>query len=509
MNYTTTVNNVILAIDGKKYAVKEFVCDFAVGYGSRMSCELLTGIPINGKKGTSNGFSNASTLLSVGYGKIGELYIECASDSIGGASYLLFKGFLVSTSFDATAGGVTSDASFTVSAQFSHIGAGLGSFNIGNRVFTPHGQSREPFIPSNKFINLGQDSSCETDGADKLDVAAHVVELVEKYKQWLGGATDNDPVLTYTPAILNTANLGGAASSVLKQYILQVTTTVLNNVQQGGTVLQLLDALCREFFLQITPTYDGLHISHQMPCYKADNNSLKFTNSGISSVGNTVIRELMPPTAVWVPRTFTPNFIKLTPSQKLIHNPLYTQIIQDNNKYFKYPEYDKGSKPNSVIVEPPMFLKHILNNILDKTESSNTSTKKQASTTSAKAASKSTEKTKEDPKQALLIGQSIAKLLYCDIAYSPCSLTLTQPGTYTLLRGYGIYDMVGSVCECMVTLKGARIIHSVVGYVHNIVLSFDRDSQSFTCKLGLSHLRLKSVDAMHSLSKDDQLLYKK
>lgn len=496
-----TIGTCVLLIGSTRYQVKEFSCNMTVGMGSSASCELLTGTRI----GTANGTQtdpNPASVFNASIGEACEIVI-----GINNAEYPIFKGIVTNCGFKATAGGLTSDVSYTIRIVLAHIGAALGDFNIGNRVFTPHGQKREPFIPANKFLELNQIGSCETEGAASLDIAAHVVQLVTKYRDWVGGAGKVSPELTYTPAKLNTKGLGAGASSDLKRYILQATTNVLNSVQTSGSVLDLLNALCNEFFLQIIPTLDGLHICHNLPCYKADKNSHAFSAAYVLGSSVASDREILPPTAVWVPRTFTPSFIKLGATNKIIHNPLYKQVIQNNDLYFKYPETDKNKPQNSIIVEPPSFLKLLLNNAVILTESPNGSGKPYGSTTSQKAHStlyKS--KTKIDVKQALNIGQLIAKLLYCNHAYSPCVSKLHLVGGYAILNGL-CENILGTVCTSKLVLRGANIQSSVVGYAQGVSIYFSRDSASLTYSVTLSHLRSSYADSVHSISKSDNLLY--
>ena len=496
---TYVINNCVLVVEGSRYAVKEFSYDMSVGISSSLSCEILTGIPIGNS--TDKNY-NAVSIFSKVVGSVCSLII-----TINKKDYTIFKGIITSCCFNATAGGLSTEVSYTISISIAHIGAALGSFNIGNRVFTPHGQSREPFRAANRFIELGQAGSCETDGAKSLDVAAHVVQLVTKYKNWVGGSSRVSPKLTYTPLKLNTAKLGAGAESNLKRYILQATTTVLNNVQMNGSVLDLLTALCNEFFLHIIPTLDGLHITHSLPCYQADKNSFAFTSSFVFSNTITSSREILPPTAVWVPRTFTPNFVKLNSGEKLIHNPLYKQTIQNNDKYFKYPETNKSYPQNALIIEPPTFLKLILNNAVDITEGPNSSSKQYGSTTSQKAHSalyKS--KTKVDVKQALGIGQLIAKLLYCNYAYGPCTSILKLAGGFAISNNL-CKALLGTECTCSMAFKGAKVVSNVVGYVQGIQIYFNRDNASFDYQVILTNIRHQTYDKRHSIAKSENLLY--
>lgn len=519
---TTFITNCTLTTAAGTFIVSQFSMILSTDSCPSCSCQIVIGKNIIGKKKLTY---TVDKLLKLPAGTEAELEL---TGKFNGTDFTkkLFSGYVAGIGVSSSSGGGSSaNLSYIVSLTLTHISGALSAYTIGNRIFTPTGQQRSPFLKNVDNCALSQHDSVDSKAAKKNNVSKHIIEIVQKFFEFdVGQLKSASPIkfppITAPDCILNLQTQSQVATQgKIHEYIQETSKACLEQAQNGGNFFALLTSMCNAFMLHVLPTYNGLHISPILPAFQfSQDKCISLPKSYLMGFNKGIMhRDVFPADAIWVPNEkHIPHLAKNAVSSKVSgYSPLTDTTKQPHYDYFKYP--DNENRTNGEIIEPPMIIKKLLLGESDVVPKSDPSVESSTTTKVEKTPKKQIDK-RESPVLNRRIGILSAKLLYCEYAFQTMSVSLDiNVAAYisgaldvaiqkTDIKREAPYGLVGTIVKFFVPKDDGSFIEQV-GYCQSVSMSMDQPSNTFTFSLNIANVRSVTEDTNTSIKMSEKLLY--
>ena len=520
---TTFITNCTITTTAGTFIVSQFSMGLSIDSCPMCSCQIVIGRNIISTKRT---VYTVNKLLKLPAGTEAEIELK---GKINGSNFTkkIFKGYVATIGVSSySGGGSAANLSYTVSLTLTHISGALSAYTIGNRIFTPFGQKRSPFLKNVDSCALSQHDSIDSKAVKKNNVSLHIIEIVRKFFEFDVGQLKssspiNFPPITAPDCILNLQTQSQVATAtVIQKYIQLVSKSCLEQAQNGGNFFALLTSMCNAFMLHVIPTYSGLRLSPVLPAFQFNAaKCITLPAKYLTGIGKDIThKEVFPADAIWVPNEkHIPWVAKNAVSSKASgYSPLTETTRQPHYSYFKYPS--AVTRTNAEIIEPPMIIKALLMGESDIVPEEDPSSESETTTKVSQSPKKQNDR-REYPLLNRRIGILAAKLLYCEYAFQTMTVSLDiNVAAYvsgaldaairkTDIRREAPSGLVGTIVKFFVPKDDGSFIEQV-GYCQAVSMSMDQPSNTFTFSLNITNVRSVAEDENTSIKMSEKLLYK-